>query len=126
MNKILKEHLTIFIILTLYFIFHLITDFYIPCPIHKIFHVYCPGCGVSRMLVSILKLDFVKAFNYNKLLFILFPFALFLYIEFIYSVIKKKEPLYKKIDNKVWYILIVILIIYAVLRNIIPGLAPIN
>ena len=126
MNKTLKKQFIIFIILSLYFVFHMITDFYIPCPIHKIFHVYCPGCGVSRMLVSLIHFDFIKAFNYNKLLFILFPFGVFLYIEFIYSIIKKKEPLYKKIDEKVWYILIAILIIFSILRNIIPGLAPIN
>ena len=126
MNKTLKKQFIIFIILSLYFVFHTITDFYIPCSIHKIFHVYCLGCGVSRMLVSLIHFDFIKAFNYNKLLFILFPFGVFLYIEFIYSIIKKKEPLYKKIDEKVWYILIAILIIFAILRNIIPALAPIN
>ena len=78
------------------------------------------------MLFSILKLDFYKAFRYNVLLFIMSPFALFLFIEKIYSELKKRKPLYKKIPEKVWVILIIILIIYAILRNIFPFLAPIE
>lgn len=76
------------------------------------------------MLLSIIKLDFKKAFSYNQLLFILLPFGIFLFIESIISDIKNRTPLYKKINNIVWYILIAILLIYGVLRNIFPVLAP--
>ncbi len=76
------------------------------------------------MLISIVKLDFKQAFHYNQLLFILLPFGLFLFIESIISDIKNKTLLYKKINNIVWYILIAILLIYGVLRNIFPVLAP--
>ena len=76
------------------------------------------------MIISILKLDFKSAFYYNQLLFILTPFIIVLLIDYIYSTIKNKIPLYKKINNRVWYILIIIFIIYGILRNIFPILAP--
>jgi len=122
--KNLKNKIIIIVLLIFYSIFVELTHIAIPCPIHRLTGFYCPGCGVSRMLLSIIKLDFKKAFSYNQLLFILLPFGLFLFIESIISDIKNRTPLYKKINNIVWYILIAILLIYGVLRNIFPVLAP--
>lgn len=94
---------------------------YIKCPIHEITNLYCPGCGITRMLYAIITLDFYQAFRFNPLLFLFSPFIIFLIINRITT---KKTPIYKKIDNKYIYILIIILIIYGILRNIIPYLKP--
>lgn len=124
--KKIRNILLILLFLISYFILGHIFNLYIPCPIHKITGLYCPGCGMTRMILSLFKLDFESAFRYNQLLFILFPFFIFLIINYIYSLIKEKEPIYKKINNKFWYVLIIILLIYGVLRNIFPILAPPN
>ena len=76
------------------------------------------------MLISILKLDFYQAFRYNPLLFILLPIAIFFYIDNLYCIYKNKNPLYKKINTKVWTVLLIILIIYGIVRNIYLPLAP--
>lgn len=91
--------------------FHL----YIDCPIKKITGLYCPGCGITRMLLSILKLDFYQAFRYNSLLFITLPVFLFFIGE---AILTKKEPLYNKVPDKIWIVVIVLFIGYGVLRNI--------
>lgn len=108
-----------FIILILLLIIYLLVSshfhFYIPCPIKEITNLYCPGCGITRMLLSLLKLDFIKAFNYNPLVFISLPIGLYLYIDYL---IKKDKSLYKKIPEKIWYIVIIIFIVYGILRNI--------
>ena len=88
---------------------------YIDCPINKTIGLYCTGCGITTMLLSILQLDFYQAFRYNPLLFICLPFFIFFVIEGITS---KKEPLYNKIPTKIWIMIIVIFIIYGILRNI--------
>lgn len=98
----------------------------IKCPIHLLTNLYCPGCGVTRMIKSILKLDFYQAFRYNQLLFILSPFFIFLFLDYVYSYIVKKESLYKKIPEYVWIIIIVLLIIFGIIRNIFPYFAPVN
>ena len=125
MKKITK-YIIIFIIALSYLIIGNKFKIYIPCLFHEVTHLYCPGCGITRMLFSIIKLDFYQAFRYNMLLFILFPFGSFLIIENYYSLAINKTPLYKKINSKVWIILIIILLIYGLLRNIYPPLAPLK
>ena len=126
MKKIVIKILIFLIILVLYLVLGSAFNIYIGCPIHDITGFHCPGCGLTRMLLAILKLDFYQAFRYNQLLFILMPFALLLLFENIYSEYKNKKSIYKKIPNYIWYSLIVILLLYAVLRNIFSFLAPIT
>ncbi|MFD3809664.1 DUF2752 domain-containing protein [Rhodococcus sp. NPDC058639] len=38
-----------------------------PCPTYTIFGIYCPGCGISRMLYSLVHLDIPAALHYNAL-----------------------------------------------------------
>ena len=121
-----KKILLVLLILILYFIFGRITGLYLYCVFHEITGLYCPGCGVTRMLKSIFRLDFVKAFRYNQLVFISLPFIIFLVINDLYCTLKNKKSIYQKIPNYVWYILAIIFIIYGVLRNIYPILAPID
>ena len=84
----------------------------IPCLFHKLTKLYCPGCGVTRMCVSIFKLDFKSAFSYNAYAFILLCLAI---IYFIVCIIKHKLLI---IPNLCIYIIIIIGIIFAILRNI--------
>ena len=72
--------------------------------------IYCPGCGITRMLFSILNGDLVKAFWYNPLVFITLIFFI------IYKIISLKKTIL--IKEMSYYIYIVILIIYGVLRNL--------
>ena len=112
---------SIFICLLLVFLYFIVTHFipiYIPCPIHYIFHIYCPGCGVTRMIKSMIELDFVSAFHYNQVLFISSPIIIFLIINYIYCNFKGKRPLVYKIPNYIYYIYLVILFIFMIYRNI--------
>lgn len=86
------------------------------CPFEKYFHIYCPGCGSTRMFQSLLKLEIYQAFRFNPLLFI-FLIALFIYIifEIVYYIKQRK---FFKISNKILVILLIIVLIYWILRNI--------
>ena len=37
------------------------------CPFKLFLHVECPGCGMTRAIISVLKLDFRQAFEYHPL-----------------------------------------------------------
>ena len=111
----MKKFIILIILLILYLLISSYFHFYISCPFKEITGFYCPGCGITRMLLSILKLDFYGAFRYNPLLFISIPIGLYLYIDYL---IRKENSLYKKIPEKGWYVVIVIFIIYGILRNI--------
>ncbi|MGD1839467.1 MAG: DUF2752 domain-containing protein [Thermonemataceae bacterium] len=54
-------------------------DIGIPCLWTTLFHVHCPGCGLTRAFTRLLVLDVVGAYHYNPLIFIVLPGGL-LYI----------------------------------------------
>lgn len=86
------------------------------CVFKEIFNVYCAGCGTTRMVESILKLDLYQAFRYNPLMFILFIILGIYMIYQIFVYIKKGSIL--KINIKVLIIIAGLLIIYMIIRNI--------
>ncbi|MBR3249075.1 MAG: DUF2752 domain-containing protein [Clostridia bacterium] len=94
----------------------------IPCIFNKITGFYCAGCGITRAIYSLIKLDFYQAFRYNMLVIILLPFGL-VYLVYKYLLKGKKE-----IPNIIWYFLVGLSILFAILRNIpyFNYLAPTN
>lgn len=121
MNKLTKNNsllliISIILILIIMRVFNIRT---IPCLFYTITHKYCPGCGMTRMILSLLHMRFYQAFRYNMLGFAFMPFVL---VYLIYSLIlwieHKENNLLNKIPNNVWYSLIVITVLFGVLRNI--------
>lgn len=82
----------------------------IPCLFYQITGFYCPGCGVTRMLFALLKLDFYQAFRYNPFVFLLIIFYL------LYKILNIKYPV--KINSYVIYGIVLLAILFGVLRNI--------
>ncbi len=110
-----------------YYVLNRKTGFSIPCTIHEVTGLYCPGCGITRMLFSIFKLNFGKAFRYNQLVFILLPFLLLYFAYQIYLYItNKKDKILIKIPNYVYIGLLIIVIGWGIIRNLecFPFLRP--
>ena len=102
--------------LIIYFILNELLDVGIPCLFYEITGYYCPGCGITRLLFSFLKLDFYQAFRYNPLIFILIIITgIYWLVKFI---LKKFMNISIEIPNYVYYILLIIVIIFGILRNI--------
>ena len=102
--------------LIIYFILSELLDVGIPCLFYEITGYYCPGCGITRLLFFLLKLDFYQAFRYNPLIFILIIITgIYWLVKFI---LKKFMNISIEIPNYVYYILLVIVIIFGILRNI--------
>lgn len=123
MKKRVFKLLSILFLLILLFISYLFLikkyNFYIPCIFKQITGFYCPGCGITRCILSILNLEFYRAFRYNPLVFLMIPF-LFIYIIYnLYLYITNNEDNFiKKIPRYIWYILLFITIVFGILRNI--------
>ena len=122
--KQIKYILIALLIGIIYFIFGNIYNIYIPCVFHELTGLYCPGCGTTRMINSLIRLDFYQAFRYNQMVFILIPIFTLYLIDFIYKSIKNKKPLLYKTPNYIWYIIVVLLVIFGIIRNIFPYFAP--
>lgn len=106
----------ILLLLTLIIILYSLDLINYKCIYKELFNIYCAGCGFTRMIKSIIKLDFYQAFRYNPLFFILFVlfipyviYQIFLYVKFGYI---------KKPNLKSLIFLVSIFIAYMILRNI--------
>lgn len=108
--KKIKKFLIIGLLIIIYYLINKKFQITIPCLFHKITNWYCPGCGITRLIFSLIHLDFYQAFRYNPLVFILG--ILYGCYCIISLVIKIKLP---KCSS---YILIVIVILFGILRNI--------
>ena len=86
------------------------------CIFHELFHIWCPGCGGTRMIISIFNLDFYQAFRWNPLLFILFILGIIYIIIGIIIYIKKRVIMIPNI--KVCIFILCLLLFYMIIRNI--------
>lgn len=119
LQKTLVKYAVIFGIALIYLVFVLITGIGIPCIFSKVTGFKCVGCGISRMLVSIVKLDFASAFKYNAFLFVTGPIliAYFAFSEVKYVIYGTSEM--GKWDI-ILYVELALAILYGILRNIFP------
>lgn len=97
------------------------TGMTIPCVFRLITGLKCPGCGVTHMLIQLMRLDFKDAWNCNQAVMLMLPVFLYLLCTGLYRYIKygtKKQP---KHETVIEIALIIILILFGIVRNI-PGL----
>ena len=94
------------------------TDFGIPCYFNIVTGLKCPGCGVTAMMLALLKLDFRAAFEANAVLLCLLPVFAVLAARFIYVYIKRGTVRDRAVEITA-YILIALLVVWGVVRNLI-------
>lgn len=91
----------------------------IPCIFHRITKLYCPGCGMTRAIFSLLNLNIKQAIRNNILVVLVMPFIVIYVINYAYVWINdlKKDP--SKIFPKgLWYSLLIITLLFGIIRNI--------
>lgn len=108
-----KDYIIFIIVLIVMAILVLNERIAIPCIFNKITGLYCPGCGITRAIKSLLSGDIQTSFRNNILLYTVIPL---LFIAMSLDRITKHK--YKKTYNIILIILLVITIGYAILRNL--------
>jgi hypothetical protein len=88
------------------------------CPFHLLTGYYCPGCGSSRGLHSLMHGNIIEAMRNNLLMVISLPYLIYSFVLFSYKEISGKEL--KRIFIKPYYIwlLLAFILLFWVLRNI--------
>jgi hypothetical protein len=97
---------------------------YLPaCFVYSKLHLYCPACGNTRSVSALLEGDILASLQYNITPGLVLLLALLAYIEFV--AVSFNRPI-KLLPRKLWFylVLIALLVIYYIVRNLSPFLAP--
>lgn len=83
------------------------------CPFYRLFHVRCPGCGMTRALLALLQGDLAMSLQWHALLV---P-SLFVLVFYCYLWLKKPDKL-NRWGNPVIYGWIILMLVYWIWRLI--------
>lgn len=108
MKKIKKKYIILIITGILLIIIYIKYGIGIPCVFHRFTGLYCPGCGMTRALISLIQFNPHQAIRYNALIIFL---PLYLYCFFKVNKSNKKNYI-------IIYILLVVTLLYSIFRNI--------
>ena len=95
------------VLLPLYFLDPAGSAVFPPCPLHRVTGFYCPGCGSTRAIHSLLRGDLAGALSKNPLMVVAIPFVVLLYA----------RPAWGR-GRAVPWIALAILLGYGILRNV--------
>lgn len=101
-----------------------IRKFILPCPVYTLFRIYCPGCGGTRAIYALLDGDFMLALRNNALYFSCFIMCLLFWLENLIALFGRDVKIIPR-SGKFLLAASGIMLLYIILRNFIPFLAPI-
>lgn len=92
------------------------------CPIWSLTGLYCPGCGVSRMCLRLLRLDLAGALRANGLLLVTTPLLGGLLLARLARYVSRGRRDTPRWEEWSWRSLAVVFVLYGLLRNL-PALS---
>lgn len=109
----------VLIIPAMWFALKVFRKYSIICPVNFFTGIYCIGCGGTRCIDALLKGDLLLAIKQNLIVFSGVIFLIAIWIQLLTG--KKIIP-----ENRIFYISVTgIFMIYAVIRNFVPEIAPV-
>lgn len=101
-----------------YALFVRITGVGIPCPVHALTGWHCPGCGISRLCLALLHLDFAAALQSNAAVFALLPVGAVVLSTWAVRYIRTGEQGLRRWQTVLVEGMIVVLLLFGLLRNL--------
>ena len=102
-----------------YAVFVGLTGFSIPCPVHALTGLLCPGCGVTRMCMALLALDFPAAWSANPVLLLLLPILAALLARQAVQYVKSGRPSLSQRESALVWGMVAVLLLWGVARNLL-------
>ena len=119
-KRIVKPTAIVLAIGFTYLLLHELTGFSLHCPFRTVLHIYCPGCGIGRMCFHIYHGEIYEAFSSNCVAFCLLPVVLADAVFHAYRYIRYGDGRLCKAEQIALWVFVVILIVFAVVRNVYP------
>ena len=90
----------------------------IPCPIHAVTGLLCPGCGVTRMCLALLRLDFSAAWDANPVLLLLLPVLAALLARLGARYVKTGRSALRRGESALVWGMAALLLLWGIARNL--------
>lgn len=97
----------------------------IPCGLMVLFHIYCPGCGGTRALYSMLQGRFLESLFYNPAVLLGTLLIIYYEVSVIITLVKDNGKIYYYRKPGLIYVYLAVVFGYAVIRDVllfIPGI----
>lgn len=91
----------------------------LPCTIHDILHLYCPGCGGTRAVKSLLNFNLAKSLLCNPFVLYLVVIFLYYYIGTTIAIITKHKLILFYFKFSMLYLGIILFFGSCIVRNIL-------
>ena len=113
-------------------LFPLVTGFYRrsvathmpPCLFRFFFGIYCPGCGATHAVYSLAELDIPGALRNNAIIVGVAVLLVLCWFQNLLALFGRKKKILPT-DDRFYLAAVGIALLYAVVRNFVPALAPV-
>ncbi len=89
----------------------------IPCGMHEILHIYCPGCGGTRAFFALMHGDVFQSIYYNPAVFLGALLVLYYESTVFLTLVKKNGKIYFYRKTGLVYAFLFIFLTYAIVRD---------
>ena len=107
---------------TAYAIWWNATKIGIPCLVHLLLGIKCPGCGMTHAAVAAMHFDFKSAFDYNILSITVVPLFVILLLIQEYRYIKNADRKIPLPETLLLSVMLMVTVGYGIIRNLPDGL----
>ena len=91
----------------------------VPCPFHAVTGWLCPGCGVTRMCLALLRWDWPAAWNANPVLLMMLPVLAVLGVRLAVRYVREGAAAGSKWESALLWAMTALLIVWGVARNLL-------
>ena len=88
-----------------------------PCQFHQWTGLFCPGCGATRAVHFLLRGDWKTSLHYNPMVLLFLPIVLFLLVQWVYEIFRKKFFI-DSLHAKFYFGIAIVVLAFFILRNI--------
>ena len=100
-----------------YFLYTYFPKLAFKCIFYEISGLRCPGCGITRMLVGFIGLNFWESIRFNFFVGITFPFIMSVVVYTCYLYVTEKKA--SKLFDIVCWLYVGLLLVWFIVRNIV-------
>ena len=94
------------------------TGLALPCPFRAVTGLLCPGCGVTRLCLALLRGDLAAAWAANQLLLLLLPVLAVLLVQLAARYVRTGSVATIRGENALIWGVVVLLLAWGVVRNL--------